>query len=410
MSADPNVTSVGGTETFAQFDQNGNDIGYSPEDAWNSDSDATGGGVSGVFTKPQYQTGPGVPADANRDVPDIALIASPSLPGVFWGDAVMGPASVVCCIGGTSLSSPMMAGMVEVLDQQVGRLGRMNDIIYTLANQQYGQQAADNGFHDVTNGNNSLNGVTGYNAGPGYDETTGWGSIDFDVFASAVKSNLPPVMTTMTPRPGTINFGNVDASGVSKPHKVTVINKGTVNAIVGTLIPPTGFMIVPGSDLCTGQTIVAKKSCSVFIEFAPSAPGPASGALMIPYNGATNASVSLTGNGTQVVLRKPATVAFPPQVAGTPSKAKLVSIMNPSRTATVVLSAAQLSDPFTPAPGTDTCSNATLAPHGRCSISLVFTPPNGTASKTSMPGSLTFDYTYGSNPSSATVTLKGTVR
>lgn len=408
MSADPNVTSVGGTETSAQFNQNGDDIGYSTEDAWNSDGDATGGGVSGVFAKPQYQTGPGVPADTNRNVPDVALIASPSLPGVFLGDAVIGPAAVRCCIGGTSLSSPMMAAMVEVIDQQVGRLGRMNDTIYTLANQQYGPQAADNGFHDVTNGNNSLNGVTGYNAGPGYDQTTGWGSIDFDVFASAVKSNLPPATTIMTPTPASINFGNVDASGASKLRKVTVVNKGAVNAIVGTLVAPAGFTIVSGSDLCSGQTIVSKKSCSVSIEFAPSTPGPASGGLTIPYNGATNASVSLTGNGTQVKLRTPAKVAFAPQTAGTSSNAKPVSIINLSATASVVLSACQLSGPYSP--GTDTCSNATLAPHGRCSVSLKFAPLSDTASKTPEPGSLNFDYTYGSNPGSATTTLSGTVK
>jgi hypothetical protein len=302
----------------------------------------------------------------------------------------------------------MMAAMVEVITQQVGRLGRMNDTIYTLANQQYGQQAADNGFHDVTNGNNNLNGVTGYNAGPGYDQTTGWGSIDFDVFASAVKSNLPPATTTMTPTPGSINFGNVDASGASKVHRVTVVNKGAVNAIGGTLTPPTGFTIVPGSDTCSGQTIVQKKSCSVSVEFTPSTTGPASGALTIPYNGATNASVSLSGNGTQVKLKMPATVGFAPQTAGTSSNAKPVSIINLSATASVVLSACQLSGPYSP--GTDNCSNKTLAPHGRCSISLEFSPLSGTASKSPEPGSLNFDYTYGSNLGSATTTLSGTVK
>jgi hypothetical protein len=250
--------------------------------------------------------------------------------------------------------------------------------------------------------------VTGYDAGPGYDETTGWGSIDFDVFASAVKSNLPPATTTMTPTPGTINFGNVDASGTSKAHRVTVVNKGAVNAIVGTLVAPAGFSIVSGSDTCSGQTIVQKKSCSVSIKFTPSAPGSASSALTIPYNGTTNASVSLSGNGTQVKLRMPAKVAFAPQAAGTSSKARPVSIINLSATASVVLSASQLSGPYSQ--GTDSCSNKTLAPHGRCAISVMFTPPNGTASKTPMTGGVTFDYTYGSNPGSATTTLSGTVK
>jgi subtilase family serine protease len=181
MSADPYVTSVGGTEAFAQFDQNGNVMGYAQEDAWNSDGCATGGGVSGVFTKPSYQTGPGVPNDGQRDVPDVALIASPSLPGVFLGDAVMGPASVVCCIGGTSLSSPMMAAMVDVIDQQVGRLGQFNNTLYNLANQQYAPSGPDNGFHDITIGDNTYptgSSLIGYEATEGWDAPTGIGTPD----------------------------------------------------------------------------------------------------------------------------------------------------------------------------------------------------------------------------------------
>jgi len=277
-----------------------------------------------------------------------------------------------------------------------------------LADAQYAPSGPDNGFHDVTLGNNNFAGVIGFNAGTGYDEDTGWGSIDFEVFASAAKANLPPATTTLTPTPATVNFGNVDATGTSRAHRVTIINKGAVNAMIGTLTVPTGFVIVPGSDLCSGQTIVTKKSCTVSLEFTPSALGSASGVLTFSYNGANNASVSLSGNGTAVALRKPATVVFAPVAPGSLGRAKPVTILNPSATATVVLSAAALTGPYTPT--IDTCSGATLAPHGRCAISLEFSPPSGSTLKQSMPGSLNFDYTYGSNPGSAPVTLTGTVK
>ena len=72
----------------------------------------------------------------------------------------------------------LWAGFSRVIAQQAGntRLGNLNPIIYQLANQQY----ATAGFHDVTIGNNGYNGLPGFSAGPGYDQTTGWGTIDFN--------------------------------------------------------------------------------------------------------------------------------------------------------------------------------------------------------------------------------------
>lgn len=413
MSADPNVTSVGGTQSNPIYSNAGNDVGYTQESTWNSSNassgqGASGGGESGIFAKPSYQTGPGVPDDVNRDVPDVALLASPLAPGVFFGDAVTtSPPQVVCCIGGTSLAAPMMAGFVEIIDQQIGRLGRMNDTFYKLANQQFGSQTTDNGFHDITIGNNNFDGVIGYNAGPGYDQTTGWGSIDFDIFAAAVKSNQPAVETTMVPSPAQINFGNLDASATGKSHKVTIVNKGKTDAIVGTVTAPAVFMIVPGSDLCSNQTIAAKKSCSISVQFCPSAPGAASGSVTIPYNGASPATVSVSGNGTAVSLNAPKSMTFAPVAAGSPSKPKSLTISNPS-TATVQLGAASLSGPYSME--SDTCSDATVGPKGHCVIALDFAPPPGSAGATSMPGSLNFGYTYGSNDGSMTVSLSGTVK
>ena len=52
------------------------------------------------------------------------------------------------------------------------RLGLLNPTIYSLAN----TGLLANGIEDVTSGNNSYNGVTGYNAGAGYDLVTGRGT------------------------------------------------------------------------------------------------------------------------------------------------------------------------------------------------------------------------------------------
>jgi hypothetical protein len=184
MAADPNVTAVGGTQ-FTPSYIGGIDQSYFPENVWNDGSGATGGGASQVFPKPTFQTGPGVPNDNVRDIPDIAAIASPRSPGVFWATDSNGTAQISCCIGGTSLSAPVWAGFATVMAQIAGnRLGNLNQIIYPLANSSY----ATAGFHDVTNGSNGYNSVTGYSARPSYDQSTGWGSIDFNVFANSVKT------------------------------------------------------------------------------------------------------------------------------------------------------------------------------------------------------------------------------
>jgi len=302
LAADPFVTGVGGTQFTPTYDQNGDDVGYSLEEAWTASdvlNGATGGGVSEFFAKPSYQTGPGVPDDKNRDVPDIALMGG--LPGVFGGDATMGPAQIACCEHGTSVSAPLMAGLTTVLAQRLGqRLGNMNEVFYPLARQQYGPDAIDNGFHDITTGNNNYNGVIGFNAGPAYDQTTGWGSIDFEVFAAAVK-NSPPTppnpTTSMLASPTRINFGKVHENSSSKAHKVSIANKGIVDAIVGSVSVPSGFAIASVSDLCSGHMVAPKKSCTVMVEFSPTALGAIEGSLSVPYNGGT-AMVSVSGTGT----------------------------------------------------------------------------------------------------------------
>jgi subtilase family serine protease len=224
MSADPNVTAVGGTQ-FSPTYSGGNDVGYATEQVWNDGSGATGGGLSQVFTKPGYQVGSGVPNDGMRDVPDISLIASPNYPGVFFADDVNGVAQMECCIGGTSLSAPVWAGFVTVIGQLTGnsRLGNFNRIIYPLADTKYSTA----GFHDITIGNNNFNGVIGFNAGPGFDQTSGWGTIDFNVFAGAVKNLLAP---SSSPTP---------SATPTKTASPTAIASRTVTATPTPTVSPT---------------------------------------------------------------------------------------------------------------------------------------------------------------------------
>jgi pseudomonalisin len=201
LGTDPNVTNVGGTAFSPNYDGFGNNVGNVPESAWNDSiahpgGGATGGGQSGVFGKPAYQMGPGVPNDGVRDIPDVSIMASPYSPGAFWGTVnIFGAPFINCCIGGTSLSAPVWAGIAKLLGQlNGGRTGPLNPRIYALAN----AGSATSGFRDVTVGNNNFAGLTGFSAGPGYDLTTGWGTVDISTFANHYVSPPAPVILGMS--------------------------------------------------------------------------------------------------------------------------------------------------------------------------------------------------------------------
>jgi hypothetical protein len=198
MAADPNVTAVGGTQFVPNYNSMGIDEGFVPETAWSNGAGATGGGKSAVFAKPSYQNST-TPNDGWRDVPDVAAAASNITPGFYWVDDQSGSPAQMCCIGGTSISTPMWAGVSKLISQldRGGRLGNMTPKIYLLGAL---GNASQSGLRDVLTGNNSFNGVAGYSAGPGYDQTTGWGSPDIQTFESAFLSVATP---SATPTPST---------------------------------------------------------------------------------------------------------------------------------------------------------------------------------------------------------------
>ena len=125
--------------------------------------------------------------------------------------------------------------------------------------------------------------------------------------------------------PAQVNFGNVDASGSSKARKVSISNKGASDAVIGTVSASSAYLIVPGSDLCSNQTVLSKKSCTMMLQFSPTAPGPSSDTLSVNYNGIP-ATVSLSGNARAVTLKAPSKVTFAPVVAGSAGPQKSFAI------------------------------------------------------------------------------------
>ena len=172
-SSDPLVTSLGGTQLH--LDDAGNRL--SPDVVWNDGYGAGGGGLSAVFSRPLYQIGVTGVVDHKRGTPDISMSAAVN--GGAWVYYSFQPTTVGWHIfGGTSEASPIFSGVVALADQYAHhRLGLINPALYTLgALSRAGVPGT--GIVDVTSGDNSFAGVTGYPATRGYDLASGWGTID----------------------------------------------------------------------------------------------------------------------------------------------------------------------------------------------------------------------------------------
>jgi kumamolisin len=160
-ASSPNVLACGGTTLV------GSGTTITSETVWNESANnegATGGGVSGFFALPSYQSNASVPASTNpsgfvgRGVPDVAGDADPT---TGYDTLVDGQSGV---IGGTSAVAPLWAALIALVNQSVGKpAGFINALLYGA------QETTD--FHDITSGNNGY-----YSAGPGWDACTGLGS------------------------------------------------------------------------------------------------------------------------------------------------------------------------------------------------------------------------------------------
>ena len=290
----PYVTSVGGT-TFTgdaagtvsgscaaatpywagscSLTSGGSALKHIPETAWNDSSltnslSASGGGASVLFSKPSWQTGTGVPSDGQRDVPDVALAASPNHDGYllcFSGSCVNGFRNNTAnagfnVAGGTSFGAPTFAGIIAILNQKTqSSQGNVNPTLYALAAANVGA------FNDITTGNNIVpcsagtpdcptTGTTqyGFIAGTGFDLVTGLGSID--------AANLVNNWASGNPTKADFElFGNVVSIATPGSSGTSTVTVDARNGYSGTLnftcTAPTSALIgcsVSGSPVTLG--------------------------------------------------------------------------------------------------------------------------------------------------------------
>jgi Pro-kumamolisin, activation domain/Bacterial Ig-like domain (group 3) len=296
LASTPFNTAVGGTQfsdpTPATFWSATNGTGgvsvngYIPETVWNETCDpntvgspcagqgffldAGSGGKSTVYPKPAWQAGfPAAPADTSRDIPDVSLSAAGHDGYIVCFNSSCAQ-SLVHVVGGTSASSPAFAGIMAIVDQVLGgRQGLANYTLYRLARNASASCSSSARtvpsvpapaaciFNDVTTGNNSVPGLTGFSAVSGFDLATGLGSVNAANLISAWRS-LTGAATTTT-LSSTLGGTVSAAHGAGVPLTINVTNPNTpapsgAVALLSTLNSSTsiGSVVLTPSSSTTG--------------------------------------------------------------------------------------------------------------------------------------------------------------
>ena len=199
-ASSPWATAVGGTNLELNTS---NQIVSQP--VWNDSSQfphtGGGGGYSVLHSRPRYQDG--VVARAQRAVPDVAMLAD-----VAPGFAIYCTANSADCpspgwnqIGGTSAAAPLLASGIALVDEDLDLhsrelVGFANPLLYRLGT----TSRAASVFSDVTEYSNDVGTTFGDHqplgcctARAGFDEASGWGSVNLAGFDAAAESLLPEV-------------------------------------------------------------------------------------------------------------------------------------------------------------------------------------------------------------------------
>ncbi len=138
---------------------------------------ATGGGISALIPRPDYQSGTSIPPSKNpghfvgRGVPDVAGNADPVTGYRTLADGQQ------AISGGTSAVAPLWAGLIARINQGLAaRVGFFNPLLYKTI-------GPAKVLKDITTGDNG-----DFQAGPGWDACTGWGSPDGQALLDALRA------------------------------------------------------------------------------------------------------------------------------------------------------------------------------------------------------------------------------
>jgi Pro-kumamolisin, activation domain/Bacterial Ig-like domain (group 3) len=275
--------------------------------------------VADGWPKPSWQTGvSGIPLnDGVRDIPDVSFFAS---------DGFLSSSSYLICVsaladctysdtaeptalevGGTSVSSPAMAGAMALINQKAGQSqGSPNAELYKLAAAQtYSSCSAEKVtstgtscyFNDIDTstiavpcdfgaqeGSPAQAGIQspgctpgatgdligilpGFSAGPGYDQATGLGSLNVTNVVNAWPASTSTGKATVAVTPASsslvasnalsvvVTVANSSSGGATPSGKVTLTGGGTYSSGAKVLASGTYTFNVPANTLPAGSDV-----------------------------------------------------------------------------------------------------------------------------------------------------------
>jgi hypothetical protein len=238
--------------------------------------DAVSGTCAG-YAKPFWQSIFGNPADGVRDLPDVALFASAGFWGHYYvvcysdpsygGPSCTGAPSNWAGFGGTSVSSPIMAGIQALIDQALGSkyAGNPNPVYYEIGQNEYSTSAGRTAcnsttgpastciFNDITQGDMDVPCAGAFNC---YLDGQALGVL------STSNTSYAPAYATASGWDFATGIGSVNASNLLN----AVVKLQTTAPLAPTLVSPgNGAIAVPVSTTLTWNPSVAATSYDVYL-------------------------------------------------------------------------------------------------------------------------------------------------
>jgi hypothetical protein len=305
---------------------------------------AGGGGPSGCATgtsafgdlvngtcqgwpKPSWQSVLGNPNDGVRDTPDVSLFAADGLWGHYyvfcWSDVANGGAacagnpSVWSGAGGTSFSSPILAGVQALINQRTGtRQGNPNPVYYQMAANQY---AAGSGAGCDSSSGNAVSPACVF-----YDVTLGDMDVNCSGNANCYQGVLSTSSTSFLPAYGTTTGWDF-ATGIGTINVTNLFNNWPP-AVPGFSLSasPSSLIAQQGATASSTITIAAQTGFNGSVSFSASGlpngvtatfnPGSATTQSTVTFSPALTAAIGtfdvrITGTSASVTSATTITLA-----------------------------------------------------------------------------------------------------
>ncbi len=201
-----------------------------------------------------------------------------------------------------------------------------------------------------------------------------------------------------------LNFGNQNVGTTSAPQNVTVTNTGNKNLTISAVsFTGTNAAEFSQTNTCSAP-VVAGKTCTVSVSFAPAASGTRTASLSLTDNAPDSPellAVSGVGvsSGSPSVTLSATSLTFPTTLVKNNSAPLSVTLTN-SGTGTLDITSVAISGQFTQ---TNTCP-PTVSAGGTCTITVTFQPTqNG-----SLTGTVTITDNAPDTPQTVSLTGTGT--